>query len=116
MVEKEVPPYIQEKIDADRAMQMMPQPTDPKSLADLSVEDRVLVLTWMKNAIHSAVERYLTQKTLIHFTECHNSGGTQVFNVNNVWDNLPFNTQWHFEHSRAAIAHIDAEIAAASGV
>ena len=116
MVEKTVPPYIQEKIDADKAMQMMPQPVDPKALADLTVEDRILVLTWMKDAIRSSLERYLAQKTINHYVQCHNSGGTQIFNVNDVWNSLSYNTQWHFEHTKAAIAHIDAEIAAASGV
>lgn len=82
---------------------MKPIPFD-----QITLRDRILVLEWMKTAIHSGIEGLIGRKTYRHFCRCLEQD--KPFEPIDVWNQLEPQTQDHFNHSRTSVERLETAI------
>lgn len=75
---------------------------------DLEKEDRLLVLTWMRDAIHEGMKKTITAKTYVAFVHALNKGTD--FDPAAVWETVPEQSRDHFEHAADILAQLESDI------
>lgn len=84
--------------------------SEKRMLSDLSLDDRLTLLNWMRDALHAAAEKHVWQKTTVYFMQLFKTNQLEKFSVDDLWSRMPRNIQWHFEDVKKAIDHIDDEL------
>lgn len=75
---------------------------------DLAIEDRLLVLTWMRDALHNGMKKTITGKTYAGFVTALNGGAK--FDPEAIWETIPEPSRDHFEHAADILAQLDSDI------
>lgn len=75
---------------------------------DLEIEDRLLVLGWMRDAIHEGMKKTITAKTYIAFVHALNKGSE--FDPAAVWETVQEQSRAHFEHAADILAQLESDI------
>jgi hypothetical protein len=75
---------------------------------DLSIEERFLVLTWMRDSIHSGMQKQIMANSYRAFVHALHTG--EKFEPDQVWATLPQTTRQHFGHAAEILAQLDSDI------
>jgi hypothetical protein len=80
----------------------------PKIWDELTYDERLLVMTWMRESIHSGMKQQIMKAAYRDFiTILHKDGN---FDPAYVWSGLPEPTRAHFGHAVDILAQLDSEI------
>ncbi len=75
---------------------------------ELAIEDRLLVLEWMRDAIHGGMKKTITSKTYAAFVHALNKGST--FNPEEIWETIHPQSREHFQHAAEILAELESDI------
>jgi len=74
----------------------------------LTDNDKILVLRWQREAIHSGLKKMVEAYTHRQFAASLHGGAP--FQPERVWSLLPLSSQHHFEHAKKVIVEMDEKI------
>ena len=80
----------------------------PKTWSELEADERLLIMTWMRESIHSGMKKQIMDRTYHSFIRVlHNDGN---FDPAMIWSLLPEPTRAHFGHAADILAQLDSDI------
>ena len=76
---------------------------------DLDIEQKLIVLGWIREVLNTGMKRTVQSKAYAKFTQVVN-GKVDCFDYAEIWSELPETTTQHFQHEAGILLDLDAEI------